>query len=152
MGSEREKGIREVVIFRRFLDLAQLPVDRASIEKRVPPEPDILCTHSNRGRLAFELAELCDPNIAQLVDKARTGEADAIWTADPSRRILMKKLRTNYKTAFPVELLCYTDGRIVTPDDVILPTLRPILEAWNGVFVQAWFLGEEKVHLLWGSG
>lgn len=149
MTSEHDKGLRELAVFRAFLDASRLPVDRASIEKRYPPEPDIFCMHLAHGGLAFELVELCDPNIAQLIAEARDGKDDAIWTSDPSGFILRKKLRRNYETKFPIHLVCYTDGRIVTPDDVALSNLRPILESLHGVFEQAWFLASGGVHLIY---
>jgi hypothetical protein len=149
MSSEHEKGAREVTIFEQFVKLSGMPVDPRSIEKREPPEPDILCTHVEQGCLAFELVELCDSTIAQLVSRARDGQSHATWTRDPSREILTKKLSKPYRTTHPIDLLCYTDGRIITPDDVILPTLRPMLDCWSGVFRQVWLLAETRVYLVW---
>lgn len=77
MTSEHDKGTRELAIFRQFLEVSRLPVDHTSIEKRLPPEPDIFCVHSQRGGLAFELVELCDSNVAQLIAQARDGKAQA---------------------------------------------------------------------------
>lgn len=67
MASEREKGEAEVALFPRFLEALGLPIDRSSIEKRAPPEPDILCAHQTEGKIAFELVELCDPRLAKSI-------------------------------------------------------------------------------------
>jgi hypothetical protein len=49
----------ELRVFREFLVQADLPVVPESIEKRHPPEPDILCSLSDDSRIAFELVEVC---------------------------------------------------------------------------------------------
>ena len=64
MTSELTKGEMEVGVFLRFLEASHLPIDRNSVEKRSPPEPDILCTHQSEGAVAFELVELCDSRLA----------------------------------------------------------------------------------------
>jgi hypothetical protein len=60
MSTEQAKGEREVEIFQRFVAASNLPIDLRSIEKREPPEPDILCLHGEHGHVAFELVEICD--------------------------------------------------------------------------------------------
>ena len=57
---------REIEIFRRFAGAAGLEVDEDSIEKRDPPEPDILCQRDGQ-ELAFELVEIIDQSHAQRV-------------------------------------------------------------------------------------
>lgn len=148
MGSEKEKGEEEVAIFLRFLEASDLPIDRSSIEKRPPPEPDILCAHQTEGEIAFELVELCDPRMAKSIAEL---DGSYLRTSDPSSRIISKKLRKKYQTNVPVELLCYTAGRIVTPDNVILPTIRPYLRSWRHTFRRAWLLGREGVYEVWNA-
>jgi hypothetical protein len=65
MASEFAKGEAEVAVFLRFLEASRLPIDRNSIEKRSPPEPDILCTYQSEGAVAFELVEMCDSRLAR---------------------------------------------------------------------------------------
>lgn len=55
---------REIDAFTRFASVAAIPIDPQSIEKRNPPEPDILCCHLHDGPIAFELVELLDENFA----------------------------------------------------------------------------------------
>jgi hypothetical protein len=147
MRSEQAKGAHEVEVFRRFIVAANLPIDAGSVEKRNPPEPDIRCNDAVGGHLAFELVELCDPTLAKAI---ATLSSEYIRTSDPSARIVSKKLRRNYETTLPIELLCYTDGRIITPDDVIIPTVTPYLASWRHIFRRAWLFGHKgKVHELW---
>ena len=54
-----------------------------------------------------------------------------------------------YTTTHPIELLVYSDGRLINPDDVIIPTITPILESRDGPFRRAWFMGEKTTCLLW---
>lgn len=149
MASEHTKGEAEVAVFMRFLEASELPIDRNSVEKRSPPEPDILCTHQSEGAIAFELVEMCDMRFARSIAKASD---DYLRTSDPSANIISKKLRKKYDTDAPVELLCYTAGRIVTPDNVILPTIKPYLRSWRHTFRRAWLLGQKGIYVVWDAG
>lgn len=149
MASENIKGEIEVAVFKRFLVASQLSIDPDSVEKRSPPEPDILCMHQSEGKIAFELVEMCDPRLAKSIVVANDGY---LRTSDPSASIISKKLRKSYATDAPIELLCYTAGRIVTPDNVILPTIKPYLRSWRHTFRRAWLLGRKEIHVVWSSG
>ena len=149
MSSEYAKGEHEKAIFLRFLEASQLPIFRDSVEKRAPPEPDIHCRHESEGALAFELVELCDPNLAKSIADA---SESYLRTSDPSLKIVSKKLSRKYESDAPIELLCYTEDRIITPDNVILPTIEPLLRAWRHVFRRAWLLGRKGVYVVWNAG
>lgn len=149
MVSEHAKGKIEVAVFMRFLEASQLPIDPASVEKRSPPEPDILCRHQPEGVIGFELVEMCDPRLARSIANA---SQRYLRTSDPSPRIMSKKLRKHYKTNAPIELLCYTAGRIVTPDSIILQTIRPYLRSWRHTFRRAWLLGRKGIYVVWDAG
>jgi hypothetical protein len=143
MNAEEEKAIRERLVFHTFLKSSGLPIRPESIESRMPPEPDILCVHENDGKLAFELVEICAEDVARKVSAARRGqEFGFVRSADPSEDVLRKKLEKNYDTPCPVELLCYTSGRTISPDAVILAALRPMLETNSGKFRRVWLLGD----------
>ncbi len=148
MTTENIKGETEVDVFLRFLTASQLPINPTSVEKRSPPEPDILCTHQSEGKIAFELVEMCDPRLAKSIAIEDDGY---IRTSDPSASIISKKLRKKYKTEAPVELLCYTAGRIVTPDNFILHTIKPYLRSWRHTFRRAWLLGNKGAYIVWSS-
>lgn len=152
MRSEITKGIDEADVLRRLIERARLQIDPTSIEKRMPPEPDLVCQHTVEGPVAFELVNLCDPELAKVVAAGSKARSEAFSTADPSARIVSNKLRKTYSTTLTIELLIYADGPIITPDDVIIPTIRPIIESVNGPFRRVWFMGEKSVCVLWQAG
>jgi hypothetical protein len=149
MASELVKGETEVAVFLRFLEASHLPIDPNSVEKRSPPEPDLLCTYQSERAVAFELVEMCDSRLASSIATASDGY---LRVSDPSANIISKKLRKKYETNAPIELLCYTAGRIVTPDNVILPTIKPYLRSWRHTFRRAWLLGRKGVYIVWDAG
>jgi hypothetical protein len=86
------------------------------------------------------------PEIAKAVgdDIKRGGGASFVPTADPTRSVLLKKLRKHYPSSVgPVDLLLYADGYLVTPDDVVLDVMRETLaEEGLGPFRSVWYRGE----------
>lgn len=151
MRTEHAKGSHEVDVFAAFVKAATLPYDLASIEKRLPPEPDILAC-SDEGMVAFELVEICDQNIARFNATVRKGGVYYMRTADPTPQIIEKKLRCKYKTEYPIELLCYTAGRVVTPPNVIIPRLRPYLRSVSHMFRRAWLFSQKRAFEVWNGG
>jgi len=149
MNSEDLKADRERTIFARFASAAGLDLDSATIESRKPPAPDISCATSFGESVAFELAELCSSEIAKAVgdDLKRGGSDTFTWTADPTRAILLKKLRKTYASFAPVHLLCYADGFLVTTDHAVLDEMREVIVVEGlGPFRSIWFHGEEGVY------
>jgi hypothetical protein len=141
-----KKAQRERAIFLRFVRAACPDIDPATIESRPPPEPDISCATFIGHGLAFELAELCPPDVAKAIsdDLKRGRGATFVRTADPTQRILVNKLRKRYVSAVAVDLLCYADGLLVTSDDVVLDVMRETIGAEGfGSFRSIWFLGED---------
>ena len=59
------QGSHELRVFRLFVVAAELAIPEHSIQKREPPEPDILCELEDHGLTAFELVETIDPALAQ---------------------------------------------------------------------------------------
>jgi hypothetical protein len=149
MATEQDKGDHEILIFTNFVKAAALPIDLASVVKRLPPEPDLRCTHHDEGPVAFELVEICDPNLAEVFASPAEKIPVYLRTSDPSAGIIRKKLRRQYQTDLPIELLMYTDGRVITPPDVILPTVTPYLGSWRNVFRRAWLFSEGIAHRAW---
>lgn len=145
MGAETAKINREIEVFRTFIERSGLPIDPATVEKRFPPEPDLVCFHENDGAIAFELTELCDSSLARSIAMADT---TYLRTSDASRAVIAKKLRKSYRTEFPMELLCYTAGRLVTPDSVIISAIRPYAHSLRKRFRRVWFLGGTGVHTI----
>lgn len=152
MNAEEKKAMRERLVFQTFIEESGLRVrPKSIIESRKPPEPDILCVHENDGTLAFELVEICAEDIARKVSAIGREEFGFVRSADPSLDVLRKKLQKNYRTEYPVDLLCYTSGRVVSPDAVILATIRPLIETISRKFRRIWLLGD-RCHLVWPPG
>ena len=119
---------------------------------RPEPEPDLLCINSSGKPVAFELVSLTDPEIAKVQAAGSKAHTSAFSTADPSERIVRNKLHKSYKTnARHIELLIYTDGQIITPDDAIIPTIEPWLSAIKHPFKHIWFMGEHETRCLWSA-
>ena len=115
-------------------------------------EPDLLCTHAIEGIIAFELVSLTDFTIAQVQAAGPKARQDAYWTGDPSEAIIRKKLNKKYQTnARHIELLIYTDGQIITTDDVIMPAILPLFDAIAHPFKRVWFMGEQATCCLWNA-
>ena len=100
MKADQSKANREMQVFLEFLQKSELPIERDSVENRMPPEPDILCRHKEQSFIAFELVELCDEEIARIIaEGVRSGntEQSSIWFADPPSRIICNKLEKKYQ-------------------------------------------------------
>lgn len=121
-----------------------------SVSSQPVPEPDLLCTHATDGVVAFELVSLTDSAIAKVQAAGPTARQDAYWTSDPSDLIVRNKLQKKYKTsARQIELLVYTNGQIITPDDAIMPKVLPLFDAIAHPFKRVWFMGELVTCCLW---
>ena len=151
MSDEATKGVRELKVLARFLGLARLPVDQASIEKRPPGEPDILCELAGE-RVAFELVEICDPALAQFIATAKPDDGRVLRTSDPSQVILAKKLLRHYQPGCPLELLCFVDGGVITPDSTLVPILKKILGESEHGYRRVWLLGHNGLFVVHEAG
>lgn len=153
MSSETEKAIIELGIFHEFVAKSSLAIVPSSISKQSgESEPDIICSIEAVGMVAFELVEICDKVVARRISRARSGIAgEAFSTADPSQNIVRQKLHKTYRVNCPVELVCYTNARVITPDDAILAAIRPWFAAIDGPFRRAWLLGEKNLYEVWSS-
>src|SRR5258708_4015339 len=139
MNTAVQKAARERRVVLGFIPLSGLAIDPESVESRPPPEPDILCVVQGEGLVAFELVEICDPAIAATVTEMRErGGVKFVRSADTSQNTVLKKLRKQYDTPHPIELLCYTSGRTVSPDDVIISYVRDVLRPASSCFRRIW--------------
>lgn len=144
------KQQNEQYAFSRFVKRLGTQNEWMSIGSRPEPEPDLLCIHITNGPIAFELVSLTDPKIAEIQAAGEKARQEAFSTTDPSERIIRNKLKKSYRTsAHHIELLIYTDGQIITPDDVIIPTILPLIDAIPHPFKQVWFMGEFDTSCLW---
>ncbi len=151
MVKESEKARKEREAFQLFAERLGLRHEWLSIESRKPDEPDLLCVHVKEGPIAFELVRICDPNIAQVLAAGPKTHQGASSTADPSERIVRKKLKKTYVTPHPMELLIYSEGVVISPDNVIIPTILPWFDAIRHSFRKIWFMGENVVGCLWAA-
>ena len=96
---------------------------------------------------------LVDPRIAEVEACGSKARRTVFATTDPSQEIIYKKLHKRYVTkAKHIELLVYTDGRIITPDDAILASIRPWFDAVaDHPFHKIWFMGDQQTLCLWNS-
>ncbi|QZA82577.1 hypothetical protein [Deefgea piscis] len=136
------KEINEKNAFQQFLSIRKIDFESSHIENRKPPEPDLFFTHATEGPIAFELVSLTDGKIAQ-IQASLTPSMKGFYTEDPSITIVQKKLCKEYTTECNhIELLIYSNGQIVTPDDVIIANITPLLFEFKHQFKFVWFMGE----------
>lgn len=149
MATPQVKASAERRALERFCELLGDEGAWCSVESREPPEPDFLCVHASRGPVAFELVAITDPLIARVNAGFGTSPDGTYVTADPTERIIRKKLGRTYVTAYEVELLVYNDFLVVTPDDVIVEGVIRWLDAKSHAFARAWFMGEHRASCIW---
>lgn len=144
------KQQNEQCAFARFVERLGTQNEWVSISSQPEPEPDLLCIHTKHGAIAFELVSLTDPHIAEVQASGPKAFHRAFYTSDPSERIVRNKLRKNYSTkASHIELLIYTDGQIITPEDAVIPIVLPWFDAISHPFKRVWFMGEFETRCLW---
>lgn len=142
MTREDRKANYERRVFERFLDGSGLPVKRSSIIKgrAASNEPDLIGELISDERVGFELGRLVDPTLAKAMNRWKLRDSEYIRTSDPSRAIARKKIKQTYSVPFPVELVLYKENPIITPDSVIIQTIRPICHIRHK-YRRVWFMG-----------
>ena len=148
MTREAKKAAYEREVFEKFLDLTGLEISRNSIVNgnATQSEPDLLCEYTNGEKVGFELGRLIDPNLAQAVNRWEPKNGEYIRTSDPSGTIAQRKIKKIYTVSFPVELLLYKEYPIITPDNVIIPTIQPVCHMKHK-YHRVWFMGNSVVRL-----
>ncbi len=141
------KAKEERLVFAEFVRVARTDIDPATIESRTPREPDIRCATWDGQPLAFELAEICSEELARDLTEVRR-DPDRIpeqrWPPDPTEAVYRKKIAKAY-SAPNTDLLLYTDGRAVTPDDVIEAALPNLIKTiGKGPFIRIYFMGKAR--------
>ncbi|MFH1672624.1 MAG: hypothetical protein ABIF87_04275 [Pseudomonadota bacterium] len=97
---------KELAIFSDFAKAVSLPVMPGTTEKRLPPEPDILCQVHVEGTIAFELVQLIDPEFARRFDlllKTKTGLRHHYESLPQDGRIAFQKAFGNALLYFKFE-------------------------------------------------
>jgi hypothetical protein len=96
--------------FVNFLQAVGWPIDELNIESRLSPEPDILYTLGAES-CAFELLSVTQSEFVQPLVNAQ------IVYPGPTtlRENLKKKLKGNYASQFPIELIIHYRIAMSTP-------------------------------------
>ncbi len=156
MGTEQEKGLVELPVFKEFITKSGLSVIPESIVKCIKERsPDITCELIDNGPVAFELVEICNSEIAEKISYVRSGGKFETLTVDnPARMIVCKKFRKDYLTDLPLELLCYTNGRTIATDDMLADEILSAITSYPSHirFRRIWLLGEKgNVYKIWNK-
>ena len=141
---DEQKSKREFRVFQEFTERSGLAIDPDSIEKRNPPEPDMLCRVSGEGYVAFELKELCDEEIAKTISdliKTKNEEPVYLRTGTPRHNFMRRTRKKKYECNHPIELLFYTADRFILPPDVIIPEIQFYFDNNRHTFRRVWFMG-----------
>jgi hypothetical protein len=150
MSSKDEiKALNERQAFEQFLSCLNVAFSRDSIQSRIPPEPDILFRGAN-GNVSFEIMQVCSAEMKQ--DEARLlqgGRSKAVWCGDPNWDVFGEKLRHDYKSSHPVELLCYLNAGTPMPLSEVRNRLQTEIDCSTANFFRRiWLFGENSVHKL----
>jgi len=151
MGSDASKTELEKQALLKFIAAANYPIDVTSIEKLDGERlPDFSCSTTDGVRFAVEVTELCDEDIAKMIDISKRVASASVWTNSPTA-ILKRKMQKTYATDLPIELLCYLDGRVVDTDDMMRVKIEEIANGDTNPFRRVWFHGEDGVYLMYGD-
>lgn len=139
----------------RFAALAKLQYQRdyglATLQKLPTgvegPQPDFECNVAGEGIVRIEVLSLRDSNVVRLVKSLEPAVAS---TTDPALSLIGKKARKHYPHGSPIELLCFSDGLLVSPLDQVLADAASLDVTLKRSFSRAWLLWEgRELHALW---
>jgi hypothetical protein len=125
--------------FVNFLQAVGWPIDELNIESRLSPEPDILYTLGAES-CAFELLSVTQSEFVQPLVNAQ------IVYPGPTtlRENLKKKLKGNYASQFPIELIIHYRISMSTTDVVLLDTQEVLWDSNHDRFRRIWYFGENN--------
>jgi len=143
MNREEQKEIYEKEVFLSFVKMANLDIDINSIKKgnENNKEPDILCKFNNGNWVGYELGRLTDSRLRETINSREPKNGEYIRTRDRSNDITKNKLSKKYSEQYPTELLLYRENPMITPDNVIITTIKPTCES-NHNYHKIWFMGD----------
>ena len=157
MSDNTEKAKKELEIFQTFVSRTGLASDLGSIENREPPEPDVLFRAASGKHVAFELKEVCDPSIAKLGSDLKSGKLDDsisfLRSGNPIHGLARKTRDKKYVSDHPIELLFYTDGRVISPVCTVAPVIQRVFDSGRHPFRCVWFMeiGDKTCKRIWTS-
>ena len=152
MSRETRKAEDERTVLGGFLERSGVQIDRASIRSgnAALNEPDLICMYVGGGDVGFELCRLTDPNLRRSVNRWEPVNGEYVRTCDPSAEIARRKLEKTYSVQFPVQLLLYKESPIITPDNIIILTIKPLCGRRHG-YTTVWFMGK-NIEVLYERG
>ncbi len=153
MGTEANKIPAERAALLRFLDAAQLPIDRKTIVKQLEQKmPDFACRTLDGEEVAIEVTEMCDGTLPRLQVRAEQGYEQFAY-ADPNSAepIVRAKMHKSYATPMPVSLLCYWADRTVSTDEEILDVIRRTVYSSTVPYERVWYHGQDDLHLVYDA-
>ena len=144
---QAQKSANERKAFSMFAEKMGWLCDELTMSSRPEPEPDILFK-AGVVLIAFELVEMCDSTLAHQTALIRdTGGVFTTWTSDPTAQIIGKKLSKSYSTDYPIELLCYWNAMVISPDSQIAEEINLALESRSDhPFQVVWYFGEKSIY------
>ena len=145
MSNEAKKSKVELDVFQEFTERSGLNIIPNSIEKRNPPEPDILCRISDGETVAFELKGIRSEVLEKLVsDSLKSGGQDKLFCRggeDAEEDKIKEAFEKHYVTEHPIELLFYTYGTSFTFLDNVIVTIQCCCRDSDHDFRRVWFMG-----------
>ena len=151
MSDDEVKARNEREICERFLNEMGQAERLITLESRLPPEPDILCYFQNSKVIAYEVVEICSPEIAIVRgEDLRNNTCTYVRTSDTSVDAISAKCLKRYTTEHPIELIAYKNGRSVSPDDFIVSRFNALVAPSQSLFRKIWLLGK-RPHLLYSK-
>jgi len=160
--NEEQKGKIECRVFIEFLEKSKMPIEPKTVQKELPPFPDISCNFRGKGKVWFELTEACSPEFKRTVNELgnvihktelsdeQLNNPSLVLEGDVSDNTLRKKIAKKYPVIESVELLIYTNGMTEMTDDILIEHFKPILSKGAGQFKKVWLMGDD-VHQVWPS-
>lgn len=106
----KERADKELEVFHLFAQASGLSISEGSVEKRRPPEPDILFYDLHSGPRAFELVELLNEDFARMTGLV-TGTKTALYSFYEE---LPQDKKLLFARKYHNTLLCFRFSRTVT--------------------------------------
>lgn len=114
-------GTDEKSVFNMFVLACPYPIQKDSIQKRQPPEPDIYCKLKDSADKYFELVECIDASLAKSSGGGFSSPDEQVWV-EPFE----KKFRKKY--AKSCELLAYFDIQPMFAETTWLPIVESFIK------------------------
>ena len=146
---DERKAAREMQVFEDFVKRSGLPIDRQSIRKCDPPDRPTCSARCLVNTLRSNSLKCVPPKF---LERFLTFLRRRVYRNFFGRVILCLKSRKkikkskDYRTDYPIELVFYTDDRVVQPPDMSILSIQESFSSDAGRFRRVWFMGEPNLH------